>query len=516
MKARHSCFLCPVAVAFGDEARKTEKNRMKQIVVYLCVIMSVSVANAATTWYVSTLSGNDSNGGKSWAASLKTIQKAIDKASAGDMIMVTNGTYSSISVPARLEPLTIQAVGTVDKCVINGGGKRCALLGSETTTNIYLNGFTLTGGSVSGQNTNGAGAKFGTLNKCVITKNSAGSLCTAAGAYGCVLNDCTISSNTASDWAGGMEKCTANRCTIKNNSGYQGAGGAAGSILFDCNISGNVSQYGGGGANGSTLYRCILDSNVAKGDSHDNLSGCEAHNCLIKSNYAQGRRAMEGSSCYNCTIVSTKSSQSIWRGTSLYNCIVSSSGTFTIDGDNNWKVSLANCRLNNVSLGTYVTKKGCSTGDPKFVSNTDFHLQAGSPCIDNGSGTYASGNDLDLDGKPRIVNGHVDIGAYEYQPPVGSVEKVAATPRHPWNGLVDLQFTIKGDSGVKFNTSFSARDVAGGTNLTMKTLYKSNGTAANAAKEPLLPGAYNWVWNATVDLGEGVVLDRVTISVNVQ
>ena len=69
---------------------------------------------------------------------------------------------------------------------------------------------------------------------------------------------------------------------------------------------------------------------------------------------------------------------------------------------------------------------------------------------------------------------------------------------------------------MKFNTSFSARDVAGGTNLTMKTLYKSNGTAANAAKEPLLPGTYNWVWNATADLGEGVVLDHVTVSVNVQ
>ena len=488
---------------------------MKQVVVCLCMIMSVSFSNAATIWYVSASSGNDSNGGKNWTSPLKTIQKAIDKASAGDTIMVTNGTYSPISVPARLEPLTIQAAGSVDKCVINGGGKRCALLGSEATTNIYLNGFTLTGGSVSGQNTSGAGVKFGTLNMCVITKNSAGSLCTAAGAYGCVLNDCTVSSNTASDWAGGMEKCTANRCTIKNNKGYHGGGGAGGSMLVACTISGNSAYDAGGGADGCTLYRCVLDSNTSTGgDDGSETTGGAAYSCLYKAN--GGGRAIVSTTCYNCTIVSTKSSQSIWRGTSLYNCIVSSSGTFTINGDNNWKVSMANCRLNNVSLGTYVTKTTCSTGNPMFVSDADFHLQAGSPCVDNGNTAYASGNDLDLDGNPRIINGHVDIGAYEYQPPVGSVEKVAAKPRYPWNGLVDLQFTIKGDSGVKFNTSFSAQDVMGGTNLTMKTLYKSNGTAANVAKEQLEPGTYNWVWNAAADLGEGTVLDRVTISVNVQ
>ena len=60
---------------------------------------------------------------------------------------------------------------------------------------------------------------------------------------------------------------------------------------------------------------------------------------------------------------------------------------------------------------------------------------------------------------------------------------ITATPRYPWNGKVDLKFTIDGTSGTKYDTSFTAKDVVGGTNLTMKTLYKSNGTAANPAKE---------------------------------
>ena len=88
---------------------------------------------------------------------------------------------------------------------------------------------------------------------------------------------------------------------------------------------------------------------------------------------------------------------------------------------------------------------------------------------------------------------------------------VSARQRYPWNGLVDLKFTIDGTSGTKYDTSFTAKDVAGGTNLTMKTLYKSNGTAANVAKEQLLPGTYNWVWDATTDLGEGTVLDKVVV-----
>ena len=77
---------------------------------------------------------------------------------------------------------------------------------------------------------------------------------------------------------------------------------------------------------------------------------------------------------------------------------------------------------------------------------------------------------------------------------------ITATPRYPWNGKVDLKFTIDGTSGTKYDTSFTAKDVAGGTNLTMRTLYKSDGTAANAGREWLLPGTYNWVWDATADL----------------
>ena len=53
---------------------------------------------------------------------------------------------------------------------------------------------------------------------------------------------------------------------------------------------------------------------------------------------------------------------------------------------------------------------------------------------------------------------------------------VEARQRYPWNGLVDLKFTITGESGTKYDTSFTAKDMVGGTNIAMKTIRKSDGT----------------------------------------
>ena len=36
---------------------------------------------------------------------------------------------------------------------------------------------------------------------------------------------------------------------------------------------------------------------------------------------------------------------------------------------------------------------------------------------------------------------------------------VSAQQRYPWNGLVDLNFTITGTSGTKYDTSFTAKDM---------------------------------------------------------
>ena len=59
---------------------------------------------------------------------------------------------------------------------------------------------------------------------------------------------------------------------------------------------------------------------------------------------------------------------------------------------------------------------------------------------------------------------------------------VSARQRYPWNGLVDVHFTITGDAGTKYDTSFTAKDMVGNTNIAMRTIRKADGTAA-AAKD---------------------------------
>ena len=89
---------------------------------------------------------------------------------------------------------------------------------------------------------------------------------------------------------------------------------------------------------------------------------------------------------------------------------------------------------------------------------------------------------------------------------------VSAQQRYPWNGLVDLRFTITGTSGRKYDTSFTAKDMVGNTNITMRTIRKSNGSTANVTKEQLLPGNYNWVWDAGSDLPKEWKCDRVMVT----
>jgi hypothetical protein len=65
--------------------------------------------------------------------------------------------------------------------------------------------------------------------------------------------------------------------------------------------------------------------------------------------------------------------------------------------------------------------------DPCFVESGfwgvwvegDYHLLPGSPCIDTGDPNYVSEpNETDLDGRPRVMNGRVDMGAYEHKLPI--------------------------------------------------------------------------------------------------
>ena len=368
---------------------------------FLLVLLSCAAPVLATTWYVSP-SGNDSNNGKSESKAFLTIQKAVDAAAPNDTVLVAEGAYQYISIPGTKAPLTIQAKGKVEKTFIKGASSyRCVTIGDGSTTNIYVKGFTLTGGKYQSR---GAGALGGTYVDCIISNNYNDSTgATAAGAYACTLYNCMISDNICKDWTGGIEKCIASNCVIRANEGHAGVGGAAGCVLIECKISGNS----GGGAGNCQLYRCLFDKDTAKTST--------AYDCVIVANNPW---CIVASKCYNCTFVSKDGIPSIGRDVMLYNCIISSYGTnpfkINIDYETNWPTCMYNCLFNNVSLGANTQEYDCIRADPKFVSDSDFSLQSSSPCINAGNDSYVS-TTLDYLGNRRIASGKVDIGACEYR-----------------------------------------------------------------------------------------------------
>jgi hypothetical protein len=94
------------------------------------------------------------------------------------------------------------------------------------------------------------------------------------------------------------------------------------------------------------------------------------------------------------------------------------------------KTSIRYCDIQDGAYGVYVFNSflewldGNIDVDPLFAdaNNGNYHLLEDSPCIDAGDPNYPyDPNETDLDGKPRIIGGRIDMGAYEYSLPVSVV-----------------------------------------------------------------------------------------------
>ncbi|MEI6195129.1 MAG: thrombospondin type 3 repeat-containing protein, partial [Verrucomicrobiota bacterium] len=388
-------------------------------------------------------------------------QDAIDAAGAGDVIVVSDGTYNNGgrivygAMTNRVvadKAVTIQSLNGAAATLIAGTrnanvpptGIRCVYL----TNGASLIGFTLTNGATRGtgdvvREQSGGGVWCAdssvTVANCAFAGNAAALY--GGGAFQGVLFNCTFTNNSASYGGGAASNTVCNGTFTRNSSVYQNfnyGGGAYGCVLSNCLITGNQAVAGGGlggGAAFSSLTSCVVSNNSAAsggglyvGNAYGSLissnratggggGGATSNvliNCVIRNNFATGNGAgAYKSTLLNATVISNTSSISgggVWGG-GLSNCIVyyntGSSSPNAID-----------CTMTYCDTISSVTGLGNITNEPVFVNlaGGDLHLQTNSPCINAGNNASAV-NMTDYDGNPRIAGGTVDVGAYEYQSP---------------------------------------------------------------------------------------------------
>jgi hypothetical protein len=286
------------------------------------------------------------------------------------------------------------------------------------------------------------------LYNCTLTGNLA-PYAYAGGAEGGYLYNCTVATNSGG-WGGGVYSATLHNCTLSGNSASGGyGGGAVFSTLYNCALTGNSVDTAGGGAYNSTLYNCTLTANSATNRGGGAYNGT-LYNCWVTANSA-GPNGYGGgvaaATLFNCTLFGNSASRDTygnggWGGgeyqSVAYNCTLSGNSAYAGGGayQGDYQRGLYNCIVYfnsaangaNCDYNAYTNLNFCCTtpqptngvgnisAAPSFVdyAGGNLRLQSNSPCIDAGNNAYVT-TATDLDGNPRIVNGTVDMGAYEFQ-----------------------------------------------------------------------------------------------------
>ena len=161
-------------------------------------------------------------------------------------------------------------------------------------------------------------------------------------------------------------------------------------MISNCLISGNAAVDLGGGAYAGTVNNCTINGNTAY--SGGGTSGGTVNNCTISGNAAKQR----GGGVYYGTVINSI----VWENTApTSNNMFNSSAAYTCSDPRPagiWNI--------------------CA--DPLFVNTNagNYRLQEGSPCINAGTNLPWMVGATDLDGNPRIIDGRVDMGAYEFVP----------------------------------------------------------------------------------------------------
>jgi hypothetical protein len=332
--------------------------------------------NTSNVHYVSLTSTNPVTPFNGWSIAATNIQDALDSASPGDLILVTNGVYatggrnwfgSGTNRVILTNSITLQSVNGPAVTLIVGNhvtgtglaltnAVRCVGMGN----NAVLSGFTLTNGEAGSGNypagggvANIYGSGSSVVTNCILINNLATNNA-GGGAYQVILINCQLIGNST-QYGGGACACTLNNCIIENNTAFGGGGIYGGgifgaSVLSNCTLVGNLARSGGG-AFGGTLSACTLSNNTAV--EAGGAVEATLYNCLVIGNHASQGGGIEVGTNYNSTIAFNTATNlgGAANGGSFYTCVLSNN--IAANGGGAYGASLYNCLVtgNSASLG---------------------------------------------------------------------------------------------------------------------------------------------------------------------
>lgn len=326
----------------------------------LAFALTFALPALGATRYVDVNSSNPTPPYTGWATAATTIQQAVDAASAGDQIWVTNGVYQTGGSLANgwltnrvsvTKPVTVQSVNGPAVTLIVGYQVPGDIYGSDAVRSVYLTngaslfGFTITnGGTVSASSEPPASVAGG-----------GGVYCESASA---IVSNCIVIGN-AGGYGGGVYGGTVKDSGLIANQSSGYGGGAYSVTLLNCWVTRNRAVWGCGGVVIGTVVNCTITDNFPSG-----VDACTVSNSIVYYNTPQNYAA------------------SFWENTISFSC------TTPLPANGTGNIS----------------------AEPQLSSAS--HLSAGSPC--RGAGTFAvvSGVDIDLDTWANPPS----MGCDEFQP----------------------------------------------------------------------------------------------------
>jgi len=408
-----------------------KKRNLKMWVVMAVFLLGLVLTAGAEIIYVDA-DASMGGDGQTWGTAYKYLQDALAIAGDGNDIWVAAGTYypdedEGANVDPNDRTETFQLIngvaikggyagvgepdpnernielhetilsGDINTAGDNSDNSYHVVTGSGTDATAVLDGFTITAGNANGSNPYDRGGGM---------YNYAGSP---------TVTNCTFNGNSAYD-GGGMYNYsstpTVTNCAFIRNKADDDGGGVYNnnennSIFINCTFIANLAGAGGGMLNEDTenmpltLVNCTFSNNVAEvvGGGMDNWdSNPTIINCIFWDN-----KDMDGfgeSSQINGGVPQVS-----------YSCIKD-------DDSNDDYIPFGGIGNNNIDDNPLFVRDPYPGLDGHWDGvNDDFgnlHLRVESPCIDSGTNTTVPPlPPNDYDGNPRILNGIVDIGAYE-------------------------------------------------------------------------------------------------------